>query len=515
MNARLTAASAQHSDRILRHTSINLAGAVLPLIVAFFAVPRVIVGLGLERFGVLMLSVAIVGSFGVFDFGLGRATTKFMALALADAEESRAAEYFWTALGVNVVLGLIGGVLFLAAAPFLAARVLKVPPDLVREVTWALRAMAILVPLKIINSALIGALEAQRRFALANTMQVPAQALVQLVPLVCLAFTRNVAVMVLGIAGVRVVLVAVTFVACLSTFPALRERPGIYRERLGDLLHFGGWLTVSNIIAPLVESADRLLIGSILSLQLVAYYATPYDMIIRLTVIPGAVSRALFPLFGSGRVGDGKRFASLLLRITRLLALSLSAVIIPIVVLNRELLTVWISAAFAQHARVVLVILPVGVLMTSLAYTPYALVQGVGRPDITAKLHLLELMVYAPLLLVLLIRMGIEGAALAWVSRVTLDAGLLMWAARNLTDPSHTAVQWSQLRRLGLVLLPMLAMAVAAGLAQLTPWTHVGIAVLLELCLAALALRFLIDPADLAWIRATLQQRRAPQESAA
>ena len=67
------------SASIARNTLWNLAGTALPLVVAIFAIPVLIRGLGTERFGVLMLAWAIMGHFALFDFGLGLATNKFVS----------------------------------------------------------------------------------------------------------------------------------------------------------------------------------------------------------------------------------------------------------------------------------------------------------------------------------------------------------------------------------------------------------------------------------------------------
>lgn len=64
----------------------NLAGSLLPIAAALIATPFLIGGLGLERFGVLALIVAVIGYFGLFDFGLGRALTKLLAERLGTGE---------------------------------------------------------------------------------------------------------------------------------------------------------------------------------------------------------------------------------------------------------------------------------------------------------------------------------------------------------------------------------------------------------------------------------------------
>jgi O-antigen/teichoic acid export membrane protein len=75
--------------------------------------------------------------------------------------------------------------------------------------------------------------------------------------------------------------------------------------------------------------------------------------------------------------------------------------------------------------------LAVGVLVNSLALVPAALVQGVGKPDLTAKLHLIELPTYMAVLWWLTKMHGIEGAAIAWTVRAAFDALFLFIMAKQ------------------------------------------------------------------------------------
>jgi len=71
----------------------------------------------------------------------------------------------------------------------------------------------------------------------------------------------------------------------------------------------------------------------------------------------------------------------------------------------------------------------VGVLVNSLAQVPYAQIQAFGRPDLTAKFHLIELPLQVALVWALVTTWGIAGAALAWSIRITVDAVFLFGAA--------------------------------------------------------------------------------------
>jgi len=74
---------------LARNTLLNFIGQILPLIVGVVTIPFVIQGLGTERFGLLSLAWVVLGYFAIFDLGLGRATTKFVAEALGRGDEKK------------------------------------------------------------------------------------------------------------------------------------------------------------------------------------------------------------------------------------------------------------------------------------------------------------------------------------------------------------------------------------------------------------------------------------------
>jgi O-antigen/teichoic acid export membrane protein len=86
----------------------------------------------------------------------------------------------------------------------------------------------------------------------------------------------------------------------------------------------------------------------------------------------------------------------------------------------------------------VLRLLAIGVLINAVGQILFAFVQGRGRPDLTAKLHLIELPIYILLIVFFLPLWGIEGAALAWTCRVVLDTALLWLVADRISAPRST-----------------------------------------------------------------------------
>src|SRR5260370_7975801 len=128
------------------------------------------------------------------------------------------------------------------------------------------------------------------------------------------------------------------------------------------------------------------------------------------------------------------------------------------VALAQDGLKLWLGAEFAQHSFRVLQWLAVGVFLNGMAQVPFSLLQGVGRPDLTAKLHLIELPMYLGLMWWLISKRGIEGAAIAWSARAAIDALFLFVLARRvLPGKSLMRLRTALLPSVALLILPLAA----------------------------------------------------------
>jgi O-antigen/teichoic acid export membrane protein len=290
---------------------------------------------------------------------------------------------------------------------------------------------------------------------------------------------------------------------CFRTAPALRHNMMLQRAMVRPLLRFGSWMTVTNIIGPFMDYLDRLLIGALLSVAAVAYYATPYDVVTRLWLIPVALTGVLFPAFASTLEADRDRAARLFWRGVKYVFLALFPITLIIVTFAHEGLELWLGTGFAANSLRVLQWLAVGVFINSLARLPYALLQAAGRPDLTAKLHLVELPFYLLAVWILITRLGIQGAAIAWVARVAVDAILLFTLAKRFLPYRKQPAWHMPLTVFMTILVFAYAFVAPTGLALKEGF------ILAVLLLFALAARHLIlDAYELALIRDYLKKGR-------
>lgn len=220
------------------------------------------------------------------------------------------------------------------------------------------------------------------------------------------------------------------------------------------MFNFGRWVTVSALIIPAFFSLDRFIIGIFYTMAAVTYYTVPYEAVSRLWAIPGSLANSLFPAFSTL---DGKMAKEemdvLFYRSIKLFIIPIGLVAIPLLVFASGVMRVWLGQDFAQNSTGVFQILLLSFIFNCLSSVPYVFIQGLGRPDITAKLNLLEFCLYIPLLLFLTKEWAIIGTAIAYTVRVGLDMFLLYFACWRLNRINIFRFSESGLARALLILL--------------------------------------------------------------
>ena len=425
------------SGRQLIHASLwNLLGQGLPLVVAVASIPALIHYIGLERFGFIALAWVLIGYASLFDLGMGRAVIRTVSAYLARGDAPGALASGRTGLSLLVAFGLLMGTLTLAFTPALVANVLMVPPGLRQEAERALQVLALSLPVVMLTSGYVGVLSAHLAFRTLNLVRAFFSVLSYLLPLaVAAAGWVSLPAVVGTIVLLRVGGAVAYAVACRreAGFGWALQRPD--RQRARELLALGGWMSVSNLLGPLLGHMDRLLIGALVPLRSVGIYAAPYDLVTRLMVIPYALVAAFFPM-ASALVPGTPQVDRALRDITRYLFLIMFPVMLVIMALANPAMRLWLGPEIGAQAGEVLQILAVGVLLNALAQGPATLIQAVGRPRDMALLHLLELPLFLLLLWALTVRWGITGTALAATLRFAVDAlAVFVLAQRGLRTP--------------------------------------------------------------------------------
>ena len=382
--------------------------------------PILISKLGVERFGVLSLAWMLVGYFSLFDFGLGRALTRLVAEKLGSGRAEEITELAGTATRLIRWLGLAASVLLAGMAPWLADW-LSISADLREEALLCIWVLSVALPFVLLSAGWRGILEAYGRFDLVNWIRLPLGIALFLAPLVALFFASGLVPVMISLALTRAIGWWLSRHMCFRLCPELKRGLKFNQDMVRPLVAFGGWMTVSNVVGPLMVYADRFLIGGLLSATAVAYYATPYEIVTRLWIVSGALTGVLFPIVAARLAANRDSVRQVYRQSMKCVFLLLLPAVAVLYLFAAEGLAWWLGSDFAQQGTQAARILLIGVFVNALGQVCITVLHGAGRADWAAKLHLLELPLYLVALVLAAGRYGIEGVAFVWMLRVLFD----------------------------------------------------------------------------------------------
>ena len=404
-----------------RNFVYNLLGLGLPLIVALVAIPVLIRALGVEQFGILTIIWAVVSYFGLLDLGLGRAVTQQVATCMAGGDEERLRRIVGTSSALMLGLGVIAGLIMLATAGVLARELTSASdPAVVTRAFWW---MALAMPAVVLTSGYRGILEALGRFGLVNVIRLPMGIFTYAGPMLAVWLGYGDLATIAAVLCVGRILAFAVHASCAYQAMPRAARAAAYDSSLiAPLLSMGGWITVTNVVSPIMNYTDRFFLGIAMSASAVAYYATPQELVMRLGIIPSAITAVLFPIFAAQSIGAlTGRLTGQMWRYTAVIFVMLVPFTAALVIFAEPLLSLWISREFAAQATVMLQIMAVAALFSGLAQVPFTMLQARAKAAQTAALHLIELPLYLGLLWALVTNDGVIGAALAWLFRIGVD----------------------------------------------------------------------------------------------
>lgn len=419
------------SHRVARNGLLHFLSLALPAVTALFLVPVTVHALGAARFGILALTWALAEGSGMLDFGLGRATVRFVADGSSKGSQ-RISEIVSVGLRSQTAFGGVAGMILYALAPSLVTHVFSVDSAHTAEAVAVFRVLAFHFPVILCLASLRAALEGAQRFDLSTSLRLPSSVASIAIPAVAASrgaslpdimwylLAVRITIAILGLYTVKRVLI--------RGITPMKAAAGIF----GEMLRYSGWVAVSTFLGPALASFDRFALGSILGVAGLGYYTGAAEAANRFLLVPVTAFSALLPALASSDTGSSPERS---LRLTRSARVQLAAVLFPVCLalftFAPRLLYLWLGPQFASEAGMALRILSVGVFLTGLAHLPLAWLYAAGRPDLPAKVNLFQVAVHVPVTIGLVTAFGIPGAALAWSIRCAEDLVFYELAIRS------------------------------------------------------------------------------------
>lgn len=404
----------------------NAAGLGAPLVVAVVTLKPLLTLLGQERYGLLSLAWGLTAVAGLFDLGVGRATTRVVAEQIGRGELHKTRATLKSSVRIAGGVGTAAGAVFALAICAHLYRALNFSPALDTEVFAASLLLALCIPLQATIATYRGVCEALQRFRGISLLRMALGVANFGLPLAIAQFTTHLAWLLFGLLAARCgALLAFRLLALNSApLPASQPAPPPNVDIRG-LLAAGGWFTVSACIGAVFVQADRFFIGAKLSAAAVTTYTVPFDLVTQLLIGVTAISTVTYPTIATQLHTNPAAARTLFLRWLYIVTVGMAVLMLVVAVLLPTVLQLWLGHLLPPESVSVGRWLCLGVWINAIGTMLFAFLHAQARYRETAFLHIVELPIYVVALLALLHIYGVEGAAIAWTARVVVDTAIL------------------------------------------------------------------------------------------
>lgn len=466
-----------------RNLLAGLASSLGTTAIGLVAVPLYLRYLGIEAYGVIGFFATLQAVLQVLDLGLGPTLNREVARFGAAGDLPAAGRLLHTLAVISWGMALVAAVLVAAASPWLAAGWLRADAASAPGVARALALMGLVIasrwPVSIYAAALMGA----QRVALVSVYALGAAAAANLGAVAVLASVAP------TLEAFFLWQAAASFGHVLllrhAAWRGLGGRAaGFDRSELRRVWRFSAGMTGVAAYAAAFSQVDKIVLSRTLSLREFGGYALA-------SVVAGAmylpvtpVHNAVFPRFAALVMsGEEAALAQLYRRATRLLGSFTFPLAAWLALCGTDLVAVWTrDADIAGAAGPVLALLAAGSALHGVMFLPYALQLAHGKTRLPLLVATILLAVLVPLVVVLSLRLGAPGGALAWLlvhalyvllgtwltHRVLLRGIGASWLAREVGTPLALSaatglVGWKLLSEVGWS--PWARLTIGAGLA--------------------------------------------------
>jgi O-antigen/teichoic acid export membrane protein len=409
------------SARILRNIASSWVGFATNALVTLLLTPFVLAELGMARYGVWAVTASLIGYYGLLDFGVRGGINQFLTRYLAVGNHAAARQSLSTAVTLLCGIGLACAALTLAVASY-APRLLDLPPDAEREAYWCILVLGLTSAVQFAVFPFMSVFVATQRFDLANVIGVSTRLLGA--ALVYLALREGYGLIGLCVATCTGNLVdyVVRWRVARRIAPALTvSLRDFSRTKLRELASFGIWTFLLSVNAFVYQHGQPLMIAALMPIAAVGHYALAVGVLQQIMALLAPVGQVMYPVAaGAHAQNDAASMRRLYHDGSRLMMLVMLSIVLIAAFWAHDFYRIWIGEQFTADGQYPSVALLLRVLLVSIVcnYVSNIAAQillGAGHVRPYALLLIFGSVLNVSILLVLMPRYGLVGAAFATV----------------------------------------------------------------------------------------------------
>lgn len=402
-------------NKNMKNAIYGMIGYIFPIALLIFSTPYVVYKLGVEQYGVWAFVIAIVGTFGVMNFGLGDATIKFVSQYHAQKDEIALSEVANTTFSIYLISATVGCLVLCLSGPEIASRFKS--NTLFQPVIFYIAGLMFFVnTLMSVFSAIAKALG---RFDLLNIINMLMYAAEILISVSILAFDGTLNQMLIGILIVHTIRSIIFFFLTRHLLPFLKWK--IDFSRFSEVFSYGVYSMVELIGSIAQSQMDKILIAFYCPISMLAYYQVPLQIANKIQGLIASASNSLFPLTSSLVAQQGReKMCQVFFFVARMIIGLLLIGFIPSYLLAYELMDLWMGPSFALKSFEIFRIQLIGISLISMGIVGYYTLKGLGKINYIAYLSIISGVLVLICNVLMLPMFGIIGAAYAKLTNIIM-----------------------------------------------------------------------------------------------
>lgn len=365
---------------ILKNAAANVtrgsASALVAITVPYFLVRS----LSASDYGVWVLALQMSAYVGYFDFGLQTAIARFVAQTLQTQDRNRHNQVVSSAaflLSIAALIATIGIAILIVALPAIYR---TAAPDQIATLRLCISLVGGSLTIGLLASPLTGVLLGHEK------NEIPAMAIggckltAGAVIILIARYWPNIVTLAAILGGFNILSYLIQFLAVRQMLPDLRIAPGLVSRKIVEqFIGYCATLSTSSAGMFLVSGLDLAIVGHFQFSSVVAY-STAATVITFLAGINTSIFSSLLAPAAKFHVkGQKQRLGDLVLYATRAAVIMNLAAGIPLIVLARAILSLWVGDKYAITAAPILQIL-VAANVVRLVFDPFTVaVWGTGE----------------------------------------------------------------------------------------------------------------------------------------
>lgn len=399
-----------------RNITFNLIGQFLVMALGFISFKYIYKDLGEDALGIIYFSLMLSVLFSsVLDLGLSKTTVREIAAHQGDDPEyimkltQTFSLFYWliyvlvTTLLVFILPAIVDSWITLSTMPVeLAYNVL-----LVIGVTSLL-----VIPKTFLSSICIGL----QRMDVSNSIDVVIAFMQQLGIVMLLLLGQDVMSVAywLAVTNILRILVYYIFVSKLLSIDAML--PLFTMSVIYRIKYYTSRMLLASLVLVIHKQLDKVLISKLLPIGILGIYSFVYTSMAKTSLVTGAIAQAAFPDFTElEKKGQPKKLLDRFFTLQDFLIFGSAPIFSAVIFFTLPLFTFLLDESKAEEIQLTVLLLSISFYLNAVLRLVRTYMFAVGKPGYIIKSDILSLFVVLPVSVLLIIKMGMEGAAIAWI----------------------------------------------------------------------------------------------------